>query len=78
MTIDGETFDPFSAETLKVLPAVHESYRKEIIDRSREKYALALKEVKEKLEDEKRIKIEEPAKKEDEKEDEDKEPEPLV
>lgn len=40
MTIDGESYDPFSAETLKVLPATHASYRKEILDASRRKYAI--------------------------------------
>lgn len=40
MTIDGESYDPFSAETLKVLPPTHPSYRKEIIDASRRKYAI--------------------------------------
>jgi hypothetical protein len=39
MTIDGESYDPFSAETLKVLPPNHPSYRQEIIDASRRKYA---------------------------------------
>ncbi|MGC9968876.1 MAG: type IV secretion system DNA-binding domain-containing protein [Minisyncoccia bacterium] len=40
MTIDGESYDPFSAETLKVLPATHRSFRKEIIGQSREKYTI--------------------------------------
>lgn len=40
MTIDGESYDPFSAETLRVLEATHESYRQEIIDSSREKYSI--------------------------------------
>ena len=40
MTIDGETFDPFSAETLKVGPSPHESYREEIIELSRKKYSI--------------------------------------
>ncbi|MES3031651.1 MAG: type IV secretion system DNA-binding domain-containing protein [Patescibacteria group bacterium] len=40
MTIDGESYDPFSAETLRVLPATHPSYRKEIIDASRRKYSI--------------------------------------
>ncbi len=79
MTIDGETFDPFSAETLKVLPAAHESYKEEIIQVSRKKYALPLEEVKKKLEDEERVKkemeeVEEVTKKKEEKGDEDIEP----
>ena len=84
MTIDGETFDPFSAETLKVLPATHDSYKKEIVEQSRQKYALSLEEVKKKLEEEERLKKEtkeedtEEAKKRAKKEKEDKEPEPLV
>jgi type IV secretory pathway TraG/TraD family ATPase VirD4 len=40
MTIDGESYDPFSAETLKVLPAPHQSYREEIIESSRNKYSI--------------------------------------
>ncbi len=46
MTIDGESYDPFSAETLKVLPAPHRSYREEIIKASRDKYAVHVDEVK--------------------------------
>jgi len=38
MTIDGENYDPFSAETLRILPPLHESYRDRIIDISRKKY----------------------------------------
>ncbi len=41
MTIDGEAYDPFSAETLKVMPPPHPSYRERIIARSREKYTIA-------------------------------------
>lgn len=40
MTIDGESYDPFSAETLKILPPTHPSYRQEIIDASRRKYSI--------------------------------------
>ena len=40
MTIDGESYDPFSAETLKVLPPTHSSYKKEIIEASRTKYSI--------------------------------------
>lgn len=40
-TIDGETYDPFSAETLKVLPPPHRSFKKEIIDLSRSKYTIS-------------------------------------
>lgn len=46
MTIDGESYDPFSAETLKVLPATHPSYRERIIDASRAKFAGHVDEVK--------------------------------
>jgi len=83
MAIDGETFDPFSAETLKVLPPNHESYKDEIIEASRNKYALSLEEVKKRLEEEERIKETKEVEdvtgksKKSEKE-EDKEPEPLV
>jgi len=41
MTIDGESYDPFSAETLRVLPPIHPSYRQEIIDASRRKYSIS-------------------------------------
>jgi hypothetical protein len=41
MTIDGESYDPFSAETLNVLPATHPSYREEIIAASRAKYSIS-------------------------------------
>src|SRR3989339_490242 len=40
MTIDGESYDPFSAETLRVLPPTHQSYRQEIIEASRRKYSI--------------------------------------
>ena len=41
-TIDGEAYDPFSAETLKVLPPAHASFKDKIVQRSREKYTAAL------------------------------------
>lgn len=41
MTIDGESYDPFSAETLRVLPPTHPSLREEIIAASRRKYAIS-------------------------------------
>ncbi len=40
MTIDGESYDPFSAETLRVLPPNHPSYKEEIIASSRNKYSI--------------------------------------
>ena len=40
-TIDGETYDPFSAETLKVLPPTHRSFKKEIIEASRHKFTIS-------------------------------------
>jgi hypothetical protein len=40
MTIDGETYDPFSAETLKVLPSPHGSFKERIIEASRKKYSI--------------------------------------
>ena len=42
MMIDSENYDPFSAETLKVLPAPYASLRKEIIERSRQEYNAVL------------------------------------
>ncbi len=41
MTVDGESYDPFSAETLKVLPAPHRSFKEEIYKASRAKYAIS-------------------------------------
>jgi hypothetical protein len=41
MTIDGESYDPFSAETLRVLPPTHISYKDEIIASSRRKYSIS-------------------------------------
>lgn len=40
MTIDGDTYDPFSAETLKVLPPTHPSYKTKVIEISRNKYTM--------------------------------------
>ena len=40
-TIDGEAYDPFSAETLKVMPPTHKSFKKEIIEMSRKKYTIS-------------------------------------
>ena len=40
MVIDGESYDPFSAETLKVLPPTHRSFKEEIIEQSRQKYTI--------------------------------------
>lgn len=44
-TIDGETYDPFSAETLGVLASPHPSYKDRIILSSRRKYAVNVEEV---------------------------------
>ncbi|MEK7572388.1 MAG: hypothetical protein AAB493_00830 [Patescibacteria group bacterium] len=41
MTIDGESYDPFSAETLRVLPPTHPSYREDIISASHRKYSIS-------------------------------------
>ena len=48
-TIDGETYDPFSAETLKVLPANHPSCKDKIIAASRRKYSMKIEDVKKML-----------------------------
>jgi len=40
MTIDGETYDPFSAEVLKVLPPITASCRDRIIESSHAKYCI--------------------------------------
>ena len=39
-TIDGETYDPFSAQTLKVVPSPHPPYRERIYDASRKRYSI--------------------------------------
>ena len=46
MTIDGNTYDPFSAETLKVLPPAHTSFRERILEHTRRTYALPLAEAR--------------------------------
>ncbi|KKU90962.1 MAG: hypothetical protein UY23_C0005G0058 [Candidatus Jorgensenbacteria bacterium GW2011_GWA1_48_11] len=46
MTIDGETYDPFSAETLKVLAPNHRSFKKEIVAASRRKYTIPVDDAK--------------------------------
>ncbi|MEK7650026.1 MAG: type IV secretion system DNA-binding domain-containing protein [Patescibacteria group bacterium] len=40
MTIDGNAYDPFSAETLDLLEPPHESFRTKILERSRRQYAV--------------------------------------
>ncbi len=52
MTIDGDTYDPFSAETLSVLPPAYESMRNQIIAQSRRKYAVPVEIVKQKIKEE--------------------------
>lgn len=46
LLINGESYDPFSAETLKVLPVNHPSYKQEIIEQSRIKYSILAEEAK--------------------------------
>lgn len=45
--IDGEVYDPFSAETLAVLPVPYSSKREQIIDVSRKTFAMPLAQAKE-------------------------------
>lgn len=52
MAIDGETYDPFSAETLSILPAQHQSYNQEIINYSHKNYAIDAEEAKRKIAEE--------------------------
>ncbi|MDP3725253.1 MAG: type IV secretion system DNA-binding domain-containing protein [Nanoarchaeota archaeon] len=52
MTIDGETYDPFSAETLKISAPPHRSFKEDIIRSSREKYATHLEDAKRLMEEE--------------------------
>ena len=51
-TIDGETYDPFSAETLKVFPPPHASFKQRIKDASRKQYAMRAEDVKKMLQEE--------------------------
>ena len=51
-TIDGEAYDPFSAETLKVLPPAHPSFKEQIVKRSREKYTISAEAAKKLMEEE--------------------------
>lgn len=52
MTIDGESYDPFSGETLRVLPPTHPSYRDRIIQESRDRYAVHIDVAKKIISDE--------------------------
>ncbi len=49
MTIDGNTYDPFSAETLKVMEPNHKSFKEKILNFSRASYAVPMEEVKRKI-----------------------------
>lgn len=46
MTIDGESYDPFSAETLMVMDPPHRSFKAEIQAASRRKYAIPVDDAK--------------------------------
>ena len=52
MTIDGESYDPFSAETLRVLPPTHQSFRERILEASRRKFAISKGEAQRLIEEE--------------------------
>ncbi|KKS82957.1 MAG: hypothetical protein UV58_C0003G0031 [Candidatus Wolfebacteria bacterium GW2011_GWC1_43_10] len=52
MIINGEAYDPFSAQTLKVLPPTHPSYKTEIVEHSRSKYAIPAGAAKKLIEEE--------------------------
>ena len=52
MTIDGESYDPFSAETLRVMPPTHKSLKEQIIKASRDKYSIPKDEAKRLMEEE--------------------------
>ncbi len=57
LTIDGETYDPFSAQTLKVLEATHPSFRDRIIKSSRNKYSISADAAKQILIDEEKARL---------------------
>lgn len=52
MTVEGETYDPFSAETLKILPSTHGSYKTEMLDLVHKKYCMNAEDVKKMLKEE--------------------------
>lgn len=52
MIIDGEVYDPFSAETLNIKPATHPSYKSEIVKNVHETYCLPLEEVRQRIAEE--------------------------
>ncbi len=63
-TIDGDSYDPFSAETLNVLAPEHPSNKEAILKESREKYAVAVETAKKIMEE--GSKITKPEKKKEE------------
>lgn len=52
LMIDGESYDPFSAETLRILHPPHSSHRNKIVEASRAKYAMPVEEAKRVMEEE--------------------------
>lgn len=52
MIIDGEAYDPFSAQTLNVTAPNHPSYRDRIIEQTRRKYAISAEAAKRLMEEE--------------------------
>src|SRR3989338_1551089 len=52
MTIDGETYDPFSAQTLKVLAPPHRSFKPEIVELSRSKFTISADDAKRLIQEE--------------------------
>lgn len=52
LMIDGESYDPFSARTLKVLKPDHPSYRDRIVEASRRKYSISAENAKRLIDEE--------------------------
>jgi Helicase HerA, central domain len=52
MTIDGESYDPFSAATLRVLAPTHASFKEKIYESSRKKYAISAQDAKRLIQEE--------------------------
>jgi hypothetical protein len=52
MMIDGESYDPFSARTLRVMKPDHPPYRERIIEASRRKYTIPVGDAKRLIEEE--------------------------
>ncbi len=60
LLIDGQSYDPFSAVTLKVMPPNHPSYKQEILAASRRKYAVPAEAAKKLIAEEEQLVVRNP------------------